>query len=198
MKRSKVPFDLRPPRLRIRVRGTGVRGFPDRLLIERTRSRGGWSLIEMLSVITLTTVLSVMCVQFIVLFLQVDSRTGVDALRELNLQRLEDQLRSDCRDVTTINVAQADNGSTLTIDRTDQAAAVYTVTPGVVARQSTTGEGENVHEVFTLAGHIVELELVQEAAGEVVRLSVFTVVEARKGPLAARLEAMVQSRGASR
>jgi prepilin-type N-terminal cleavage/methylation domain-containing protein len=68
--------------------------------------REGFSLMELLVVITMLGVLSLVGGRIVTLFLESDASVSLDAARQLNLQRLEDRFRIDVHAALSVSVEE--------------------------------------------------------------------------------------------
>lgn len=75
---------------------------PSTNVFHQRPKRDGWSLIEMMLLITLITMLGVMGGQIIMLLMEADGKLASSTMVELTVQRLEDQFRTDVESAVSI------------------------------------------------------------------------------------------------
>ena len=141
-------------------------------------SRCGFSLIEMLAIISLAGVLSLVGAKLLTLFLEVDAAVATDAAVLLNLERLEDRFRSDVHAALRATLAAADaGGQTLTLDAPEGRVIRYLSDQETVVREVLGDAQVLSRDRFVFADGAVRFEVrfplvqftVQPAAGGLFR-----------------------------
>lgn len=128
-------------------------------MILRPRSsgrRGGFTLIEMMVVISATTMFSLVFVRIALNMMELETAAATAAARALTLQRLEDQFREDAHEATSARWTPGEERTAghLTLQREDRVARYEVHTDHVAYLR--TGAGRAIRENYPLFGGRVE------------------------------------------
>lgn len=152
--------------------------------------RVGFTLIEMLVIIALLGTLTLIGGRIITLFMEVDASVASDAVRLLNLERLEDRFRLDVHAASAAEVVGDPGGETLLLSNPDAADVRYVIDGDTIVRR-TALNGRRARDRFTLAGATCRFEI----ADPLVRLILLPQGEVTEADPRERLFANTLGRG---
>ena len=124
------------------------------------KSRSGFTLIETLLIVTLTTALSIMGTKVILLLLEIDGKLAASTMVELTTQRFEDQLRNDAE--CSFKVDASDDE--LQMKQTNGEAITYRIETDRLIRTS-----NQSREVYRFPEETISFEVMEQQVAVVIK-----------------------------